>query len=162
MANGRDELKAARNRLLRLLDFRPRSRFEAEVILRREGYALPVIETALAEIERLGYINDACFCNEYAYSRFHRGYGPHRIRLELKQKRVAASLVEEVLATIFDGSVETDRARSLLVKKLSPGYDPADRAMRRRCANFLQRRGFGKEVIRFLLPEYFHGETSFS
>ncbi len=159
---GQEEFNAARNRLLRLLGFRLRSRFEAEETLRREGYTGPVIEAALEEMERLGYIDDARFCSEYTYSRFRRGYGPHRIRLELKQKRVGGNLVEERLAALFRGPAEVDQARSLVDKKLAAGYNPADRSARRRCAALLQRRGFGKGVIRQVLQEYFREEESFS
>lgn len=159
---GPEEFSAARNRLLRLLSFRLRSRFEAEETLRREGYTGPVIVAALEEMERLGYIDDARFCSEYTYSRFRRGYGPHRIRLELKQKKVGGNLVEERLAAIFHGSVEADQARSLLDKRLAAGYNPADRSAWRRCAALLQRRGFGKGVIRQVLQDFFHEEESLS
>lgn len=157
-----EEFKAARNRLLRLVSFRLRSRFEAGETLRREGYTGPVIEAALDEMARLGYVDDARFCSEYAYSRFRRGYGPHRICLELKQKGVSANLVEEKLTTLFCGTVELDQARSLLAKRLAAGYDPADRKVWWRCAAFLQRRGFGKEIIRQVLREYLCEEESFS
>lgn len=154
MDNG-EETRQARNRLLRLLGFRLRSRHEAAVLLDREGFSGPAIGAALEEMQRLGYIDDARYCAEYTRSRFHRGYGPHRIRAELRQKGIDAALVEDQLASLYQGQEEADRARSLVAGKLAALHDTRDPLMLRRCAALLERRGYTQGVIRQVLREFF-------
>lgn len=96
------------------------------------------------EVERLrdeGLQSDARFAEAYVRSRAQRLYGPARIRLELRERRLAEDLIEQALAAAaVDWSL---LARELVWRKFGrqPAATIAERAKRQR---FLAYRGFGR------------------
>jgi len=100
--------------------------------------------TAEAEIEldRLvddGLLSDERFCEAYVYARSQRGYGPAKLREELRQRGVAESLVEQTLAG--DEWDWAALARQVFHKRFPEGEasEPTARAKQLR---FMQYRGF--------------------
>jgi len=98
-------------------------------------------------IERLvdeGLLSDARFAEAFVSARLRKGQGPTRIRGELKQRGVAAPLIDVQL-----DRVDTDwaaMARSVREKKFGPDR-PTDYRERARQSRFLQYRGFTGEQI---------------
>ena len=109
-------------------------------LARRFG-ASPLIR---AEVERLreeGLQDDARFAEAFVRSRAQRLYGPSRIRLELRERRVSEPIIEQTLAEAdIDWSAQV---RELIWRKFGrkPAETIAERAKRQR---FLAYRGFNK------------------
>jgi regulatory protein len=103
---------------------------------------------ARATVERLasaGWQDDARFAELLVRSRASAGYGPVRVRAELGTH----GLDREAIATSLDESGEdwSANARSLVRRRF--GAEVAqDRALQRRAADFLIRRGFTADQIR--------------
>ncbi len=148
------ELKKAKNTAYRYLSIRPRSRTEVEQKLTERAYSDSVIHAVLADLDRLGYINDREFAREWARSRVRlRGFGKRRIEQELRNKGISRDIIHETLADLFQDSPESDIARLEAEKKLKTliRFDPEVR--RRRLAGFLERKGFPSEIIRAILKD---------
>jgi regulatory protein len=146
------ELKKAKNYAYRFLSFRPRSSHEVEQKLTEKGFAENVIRSAMADLGRLGYVNDREFAGQWARSRVRlRGFGRRRIDQELRDKGISREIARETLADLFQDSAETDLALREAEKKLKTlsRFEPEVR--RRRLAGFLERRGFPAEIIRTVL-----------
>lgn len=146
------ELTKARNTAYRYLSIRSRSRLELERKLGEKGFSGSVVQTVLAGLERLGYVNDRAFASEWARSRVGlRGFGRRRIAQQLREKGVSGDAIDEALPGIFEHSPEIDIARREAEKKLKTlnRFDPQVR--RRRLAGFLERKGFSSEIIRSIL-----------
>jgi regulatory protein len=162
----------ARERAVRLLGLRDRSRREIDARLRQAGFAPEVVAATLDWLAGLGYVDDGRFARTYAAEKQRSGWGPRRIRSELAAKGVERSIVEEVVAPWErpeseaalepeggdDGpppaGAETDRrgggvpAAEAMARRRFGGQfrtDPA--AAERRLAGFLARRGYGWETI---------------
>lgn len=91
-----------------------------------------------------GLLSDQRFAEVYARGRFERGYGPLRIRAELRERGVGSDLAEQMLAGLSRSWVESaGRQRSKRFGcHLPSGY--RERAKQKR---FLQQRGFSSDQI---------------
>ncbi len=146
------ELTKAKNTAYRYLTYRPRSRAEVEQKLAEKGFSGETVQTVLADVDRLGYINDREFARQWAAGRVRlRGFGRRRIGQELRDKGVSRDIIHQAVAEVFDDSTELDIARGQAEKKLKTltRFEPEVR--RRRLAGFLERKGFSPDIILTIL-----------
>lgn len=122
-----------------LLARREHSYAELQRKLRQRGAPSDLAEIELDRLVEDGLLSDERFCEAYIYARSQRGYGPARLREELRQRGVSESLVERSLA-------EADRdwqalADQVFAKRFPEGVarEPAERGKQLR---FMQYRGF--------------------
>lgn len=73
---------------LRLLTRREYSAMELCDKLKQKGFSPNDVQSALHECQRLGYQSDGRFVENYIRVRIHQGYGPLKIRQELKNKGI--------------------------------------------------------------------------
>jgi regulatory protein len=122
-----------------LLARREHSYAELQRKLRQRGASGDMAEVELDRLVEDGLLSDERFCEAYIYARSQRGYGPARLREELRQRGVPESLVERSLA-------EADQdwqalADQVFAKRFPEGVarEPAERGKQLR---FMQYRGF--------------------
>ncbi|MEE3158199.1 MAG: regulatory protein RecX [Pseudomonadota bacterium] len=122
-----------------LLARREHSYAELQRKLRQRGASGDMAEVELDRLVEDGLLSDERFCEAYIYARSQRGYGPSRLREELRQRGVPESLVERSLA-------EADQdwqalADQVFAKRFPEGVarEPAERGKQLR---FMQYRGF--------------------
>ena len=140
-----------RRKAVDLLARREYSFFEIEKKL------LPVAESeelAYAALEWLtenGLQSDVRFCEMYIRSKALSGYGPVRIKQELKQKGISPNLMETCFEDQeVDWLVELDR----LTDKKMRGVKKGDLKAKQKCMGFLQRRGFTLDQIYSALDRF--------
>ena len=148
-----------RERALRLLDQRSRSRHELRERLLdqrrvKEGEEPPapeLIDDVLDSLQRSGLIDDEAFAHEWVRQRFEcRGKSSSVLRRELQDKGVSAADQDAALGQI-DEDDERELARGLAQKKARTVKSvPVDRASRdkelRRIVGVLARRGFPESM----------------
>jgi regulatory protein len=137
--------RSAYDKALGLLARREHSRRELKTKLRQSGYEGG---EASAAIDRLGeqhYQDDDRFAEVLVRSRAAQGYGPQRIRAELKTHAVPDARIRELL-----DEAEVDWEASALdqLRRRYGGKGAADPAERARRAQFLLRRGFAAATVR--------------
>lgn len=145
----RDEVCRAQERALRLLEVRPRSRFELEQRLRRAGFEQAAVEEALGRLERVELVDDDAFAQFWVEQRLtFRPRSRRALRYELRRQGVSDEAAEAAL----EGVDDAEAAAALVQKHLSrrdPGRGPE--SLREELYTLLQRRGFGygtaKEVL---------------
>src|SRR5713226_7161911 len=135
------------DRALNYLSYRPRSREEVRRYLRRKETPPEIIETALARLDRLDFINDRTFAGFWIESREHFSpRGARALKNELRMKGVERDVVDEM---VNDEQDEERALRAGRKKAMSlvntPSIDYA--TFRNRLGSFLQRRGFGYQVV---------------
>jgi regulatory protein len=147
-----DEISRATNQAVRLLSFRPRSRSELASRLKRNGYGPEAINAAIDRMVELGYVDDADFASYWVENRQqHRPRGRRLLASELRSKGVPPDVVdqaiEEAVIDEFGQALELAMHRTERLRGL-------DReTWKRRLAGFLQRRGYGWDVVRPVLEE---------
>ena len=105
-------------------------------------------KAAIAEVlDQLGSENlqsDQRFCESYVRQRASRGYGPERLRMEMRQKGADAELGEMALGAC--GIDWKNLARETRVKKFGD-ESPRDLKEKSRQLRFLQYRGFSGDAV---------------
>lgn len=135
---------------LRLLGIREHSRQELRRKLKPRASHIDQLERLLDTLAECGAQSDRRFTGEYINFRSSRGFGPVRIRMELAERGIDASLIAQCLDpddAQWDQVLIT-AAESKFGKQPSQGF----REWARR-ARFLEYRGFARAHIRRLLPE---------
>lgn len=138
--------RTAYDKALGLLARREHSRRELKQKLERGGFAR---EETTAAVERLGdqgYQDDSRFAEALVRSRVGQGYGPARIRAELRSQGIGDAAVRELIESA-DVDWHDLAANQLRRRYGGPSADPAERARR---AQFLLRRGFAAATVRVL------------
>lgn len=165
-----DHLWKAREAALNLLSYRARTRQELARRLGRKGFEPDVVETVLAKLEHVGFIDDEAFAASFVRDRVRfKPRGSRRLVQELRAKGVAGTVAESVVDEVLDAEelTETELARDAArgwSRRLARGRDILDAAaedtheVRRRLYGFLARRGFGSDAIRTVTDEVLRGD----
>ena len=129
---------------LRLLARREHSVLELRHKLTGRHFTDSIVDTVVMQLVEQGLLSDQRFAEVYVRSRFERGYGPLRIRAELRERGISGDLTEQMLAGLSRRWVESaGRQRS----KRFGHQLPADYRQRTKQMRFLQQRGFTSDQI---------------
>jgi regulatory protein len=128
-----------------VLGYRPRSEQEMRQRLERKGYSPAVADQTLAKLTRLGLLNDREFAESWVAAR--TGYGPARIKQELRQKGIDRDLAEEMISTGISADEEFAAAQRIGTRAVQHATRPLTRDVLLRVRRLLLRRGFSFEVV---------------
>ena len=142
-----EALQQAVERAYNYLSYRPRSREEVRRYLRRKETSPEIIEAALERLDRLDLVNDHAFASFWAESREQfNPRGARAIKNELRMKGVEREVVEEMISDEKDEELALRAGRKKAQSLLhNPAMDFV--TFRTRLGSFLQRRGFGYEIV---------------
>lgn len=129
---------------LRLLTSREHSRHELQRKLLVRGHDEVGVERALDDLSERGLLSEERMAEAYVAERVRKGFGPVRIRQELRQRGLPDELIEPHLARTRQEWLEAMTAAH--DKKFGPtrAFDAKDRTRRSR---FLEYRGFPVDLI---------------
>ncbi|MGA7802660.1 MAG: regulatory protein RecX [Gammaproteobacteria bacterium] len=147
---GDDPVVAARQTALGLLARREHSRRELARKLAQRGYDPQIVDPLLSALIAEGLLSEERFAEGYVYVRSARGYGPLRIRAELRERGVPEELVDSFLD---DRDPQWADAVAAVHRKRFGADRPSDFRERVKQARFLQQRGFTPEQIRRVLND---------
>lgn len=135
-----DALQHALDHAYRYLGHRDRTVAELRRHLERRRVEPAVIDEAVAELARQGYLDDARYAIRFAEDRRALdAWGAERIERRLLAAGVAPELIAAAIA-VQDGEHELDAAVALLRRRLA--QPPADDRGRERALGLLVRRGY--------------------
>lgn len=149
---GLEEVANATESALRLVTHRARTEVELRRRLARNGFSPEAITTTIERMHEWRYLDDEDFARRFVESREgHRPRSASMIRRELVGKGVDAETAGQVVdeAAIDDEAI----ARELTRKWLSQHLRDDAEARRRKLIGFLQRRGFGWDIIRRVVDD---------
>jgi len=142
-------LKAA----LRLLGRRDHAVVGLRCKLSQRGFQPAQIAAAIAECERLRYLDDQKFCHYFTLQQRRKGYGALRIAQMLREKGVPAIHIAESLRRNCTEMTQIEDCRSALAKKVKTWSPVKDDKMTERLYRFLLSRGFDAATVRRVLDE---------
>ncbi|HEX5133161.1 MAG TPA: RecX family transcriptional regulator [Candidatus Krumholzibacteria bacterium] len=146
-----DQYLRGRDKALRMLALRGRSRREIDTALRGIGVGDAVRGGILGELEETGLVDDARFAREFvSVKKDVRRLGPHRLRADLQKLGVGRNVVDGALAT-YGADDQLQLARGLAEKAVRQA--PVDEKAVRRVASMLQRKGFDYSVVNRVASE---------
>lgn len=142
-----DDPTVAQAAALRLLARREHTQLELRQKLLQRGFAASLVDELLQQLTDADLLSDARHAEVYAASRLDKGYGPLRIERELRERGVAADLVQRTLQNFeklwMPALVELHRKRFAAIV-------PTDTADQVQQLRFLRHRGFTLEQINYL------------
>jgi regulatory protein len=141
---------AIRLAAMNLLSRREHSLGELRQKLRRRFGNADEVESQLQRLVAEGLQSDARFGESFARMRAARGYGPARLRHEMRERQLSDTDINQAFE-----AAELDwyaLAEEVFRKKFG-GAGPVDRRERARRMRFMQYRGFAREHYGHLLPE---------
>lgn len=138
--------RTAYDKALGLLARREHSRRELQQKLGRGGFSRDESSTAVERLGDQGYQDDDRFAGSLFRNRVGQGYGPARIRAELRSQGIPDATVRSLIESA-DVDWDDLAANQLRRRYGSPSADPAERQKR---AQFLLRRGFAAATVRVL------------
>lgn len=130
-----------------LLARREHGRAELMRKLMARGYAAADVDPLLDRLAVQRLQSDARFAEAYVRARSARGYGPQRIRAELRERGITAEQID--LAFAMQPVADTPHIDDIWRRKYA-GRLPADYRERARQMRFLQQRGFSLADIHAL------------
>ena len=149
----RDSSKALdRQKALEMLSRRPYSRKELYDKLLRRGASEQSAEDCVDWLAKRGFLDDGEYAGAVARHYTAKGYGPGRVKSELRRRGLSSELTEETLAGLGEN---TEKLDAYIARRLA---DPSDRDSVRKISAALFRRGWSWEEIRAALRR-FHTET---
>jgi regulatory protein len=133
----------------RLIASRLHSTAELRRKLLRKDFSPAIVDGIVADLTRMGYLDDAQFAKAKASSaaRF-KQHGKRRAKTELLRAGVSGDVADEALNTVYDASDTLAVARELARKQLPRLKKLEPMIARRRLMGMLQRRGFEYEEIK--------------
>jgi regulatory protein len=136
-------LDKAYDRALNLIVRRPRSEWELRDYLKRKEYDAVVSGQVIVKLRDRGYVNDTDFAERWvANRRLLKATSKRRLALELRQKHVAADIIDQVLQA--DETDELEVLKDLVEKKRKQSkYQDSLKLMQ-----YLSRQGFSYDLIK--------------
>ncbi|MDZ4169412.1 MAG: regulatory protein RecX [Coriobacteriia bacterium] len=123
------EDSCARDRVLRMLSSRERSRADVASRLQTDGYSVALSETICGRFVELGLIDDDRFARMLVRTQARSGFGGRRIAADLRRHGVAETIATAALAEEY-GS-ETELLRTLLANRPRRDSDSREKVLRR-------------------------------
>ena len=132
------------------IDYAPRTRREVILRLQKSGFDESVIDAVVSELEVVRLIDDADFSQRWVENRSSsKKLGRIRLVNELRRKGVEAEDVENAIQQL---SVEEQIETAVSIAEKKVGQENINEpAVRRRLSGFLQRKGYGWDVIEQVL-----------
>jgi regulatory protein len=127
------------------LSYRPRSEGEIRQWLHKRGFADEVAETAIARLKEQNLSDDFAFAQFWKDNRLSfRPKSKRLIKRELRDKKVAAEIIEQVTRDIDDEEIAYKLGSNRLSSFAHLDYPD----FYRRLSSYLAYRGFNYEVIK--------------
>jgi regulatory protein len=145
--------RTAYDRALGMLARREYSERELRTRLEHAGCDEEESESALRSLQKQHYQDDARFGEMIVRARAGHGYGPGRIRAELRSHGLPDATIQSLLDA---AAIDWLASAGAQLRKKYGGRPAADHAERGKRAAFLLRRGFSAETVRIVT----HSEVS--
>ena len=140
-----NSLQDCLNAAYRYLSYRPRSEGEIRQGLRKRGFANEVAEKTIAKLREQNLSDDFAFAQFWTGNRLSfRPKSKRLIKKELRDKKVAAEIIEQVTKDIDDEEIAYKLGSSRMSALAHLDYPD----FYRRLSSYLVYRGFSYEVIK--------------
>jgi len=145
-----DRLTQAREKALRLLGVRNRSRKELRQRLLAGGFPDAVIDRVLERLGEAGLVDDRKFALERARAMGKgKGWGPRKLRADLLQRGVAAEVADEAVDQAYGKQSSSEIMKRLARKRFGGEVftSGADRKARGKAVRYLLQKGFEPDEV---------------
>ena len=124
-----------------LLNYRMRSKKELRLRLIKKGYSSNMIDEAINELDKKGWIDDEKFGLAFSKDQISRNkIGPIALKYKLREFLDSIDLINQISTKIYS-EIEIESIILRLLQKYTPSNINSDEKLRRRLINKLKRKG---------------------
>ncbi|MDY0257718.1 RecX family transcriptional regulator [Gudongella oleilytica] len=146
-----DELQRTKSSAYKYLSYRQRTVSEMMDYLARKGFEQQSISNVIELLKESGFLNDESFARAYVDDKTRlNDLGAYRLKAELRKKGIDKDLIKE---TLSDLEPDIEHLVELVQKKYSNSLTGDENSTMRKAAGFLQRKGYGYDVIKKVLEK---------
>lgn len=143
-----EERRKVKEKALRLISYQARSKTELIEKLKRKEYKIEYINEIIAELEKLGLINDLEFAKLWIEGH-KNSYGNFKLKAGLFAKRIPEEIIDQAMSET--NISEIDAAKYIAEKWKRVHSKLPKKEANQRLMGFLARRGINYETIQELL-----------
>ena len=137
-----------------LLNYRMRSKKELRLRLIKKGYSSNMIDEAINELEKKGWIDDEKFGLAFSRDQISRNkIGPIALKYKLREFLDSIDLINQISTKIYL-EIEIESIILQLLQKYTPSNINSDEKLRRRLINKLKRKGHYWQDINETINKY--------
>ncbi len=149
-----NELRLAKDQILRYLEIRPHSRKELWMKTVRKGFSSEAINAALDDLEKVNLIDDEQFARQFIDNELKmRPCGRRLLQEKLFNKGVSAEIFNPILEEAFEEHSEEELIEQITRKFLKKQRNVSDDKRNQKLVRHLQGKGFSWELINWVLYE---------
>jgi len=141
------DFKRAKNIAYRLLKYRIRSEKELSRRLRLKKVPQHIITVVLDGLKKASLVDDERFTRIWIQDRISRGYGPLRIRGQLREKGIGDGLINDFLDKYVDKQSSELLLDELIKRRVKRYKGKKPHEIKRKLSYYLGGRGFSFEKI---------------
>ncbi|WCK56147.1 RecX family transcriptional regulator [Aneurinibacillus sp. Ricciae_BoGa-3] len=146
-----EEKNRAEHYALRYIGFRPRTVHEVQVYLLGKGFPEEAAEEVVQRCLKQGYLDDRRYAEQWVEERMRlKPRGRHLLRQELRNRGIDENTIEHAVEGLAHDT-ELEACLEAARKKYSKVRFATYAEMRNKVGPFLQRKGFGLEIINRVL-----------
>ncbi len=139
-----NNLRSIRVVAMDLLSRREHSTYELTLKLKKRNFDMDEITAALDRLQQENLQSDSRFIESVVNSRVSAGFGPVKIKYELRQKGISVEWVDDYFSGM---TVEWEQLMAAQRSKKFGQIIPVDYREKMKQARFLQNRGFSTESV---------------
>ncbi|OCA83325.1 recombination regulator RecX [Bacillus sp. FJAT-27225] len=148
-----DEIRKAYNNAIHFLAHKMRSEKEVRKYLKEKQLEEAAINEVLVRLTEQGYLNDREYANAYVRTQENTtDKGAYVVRMALKERGVADSLIEEALKQ-YTQEAQFEKAKSLAEKYARKYASDSEKVLKQKLDAMLRRKGYQTDAIQFALSE---------
>ena len=148
-------LQEAKDKAFRLLSYRMRSVGEIKKRLREKSFLLDEIDTTIAHLKKLNYLNDLEFARAFAKEKVKlKMIGPLLLQSQLFKYHIDAPLIDQVLSEIYEQIDPHSLIEMHLEKKSITKSNIFDNNQKKKLNDYLSRKGFTWAQINEVCAEW--------
>ncbi|MBH10328.1 MAG: hypothetical protein CMG74_08270 [Candidatus Marinimicrobia bacterium] len=149
----KEELFRIKNKAIRLLSYRMRSKNELFQRLKQNKYNSKKIAIVIDELEKKNYLNDKEFATLFIRDRIkNKKLGPYAIRNAIGKHNISPKVVEEIMFTVYDEFPQESLIVSIIEKRTKLKKEK-NTFERKKLIDYLQRKGYQWDIIKPLLVQ---------
>lgn len=135
-----------------------RARTEREIVecLKKNAYPEMTIAKVMARLQENDYINDADFASQWTAARTAKGLGIRRIRMELRQKGVDQTEIDQAVSAVSKEELMVSALKA--AQKAARGKDLSSLSDRQKVLAALARRGYDFSIAKQALLSLLESE----
>lgn len=149
-----DGVLRAKDQILKYLSIRPHSRKELLLKTLNKGYSPDVIEPALDDLQAVDLVNDRQFTRQFIRNEMLlRPCGKNLLKEKLFKRGVPPGIFQPILDELYEEHSQEDIIKTIAQKFLDKNRHPDHRKRTEKLIRHLQSKGFGWDLINWVLRE---------